>query len=113
MIEVLPGWASEIPVRVAGLAAVDPLSAPTPQARKPEPASVTATAVTAAATTATTAKGEPAKRKRCPTHPAFENWTDTPHPTRPGWLRTTCDVCGVWIGDRPEVGLASGGRNRA
>jgi hypothetical protein len=109
MAEVLPGWASEIPVRVAGLAAVDPLSTPTPQARKPEPSSVT---VATTVTTTAPAKGEPAKRKRCLTHPAFENWTETPHPTRPGWLRTTCDVCGTWIGDRPEVGSASGGRNR-
>ncbi len=28
------------------------------------------------------------------------NYVVKPHPTRPGWERVTCKVCGKWIGDR-------------
>jgi hypothetical protein len=39
---------------------------------------------------------------RCVPQCAGSNWRDAPHPTRSGWTRTTCRLCGRWIGDRPR-----------
>jgi len=40
--------------------------------------------------------------KRCEVHIDSSQWVDQPHPTRAGWIVTTCRVCGAFIGNRPN-----------
>lgn len=30
-------------------------------------------------------------------------WVDIPDPKRAGWIRTTCNQCGKWLGNRPAL----------
>ena len=39
---------------------------------------------------------------RCVAHLDPDQWEEVPMPNRPGWLRSTCRVCGTFIGCRPE-----------
>ena len=40
-------------------------------------------------------------KARCPSHLNRRDWLTEPARNRPGWLRTTCRRCGVFIGYRP------------
>lgn len=39
----------------------------------------------------------------CRSHIDTTNYVDTPTPDRLGWVRTTCRVCGRFIGYRPSI----------
>ena len=41
-------------------------------------------------------------RPRCPYHIDRASWIDSRAPSRPGWILTTCRLCGGFIGYRPE-----------
>ncbi len=45
----------------------------------------------------TVAKGDPG----CNGHSDPKHWKCIPAPGRPGWTRTTCRRCGVFVGYRP------------
>lgn len=40
--------------------------------------------------------------RRCSSHIDHRHWLDTPATGRPGWIRTTCRLCGAFIGYRPS-----------
>ncbi len=40
--------------------------------------------------------------RKCKLHIDAKDWIDEPHPTRRGWIRTTCKRCGAFIGNRPK-----------
>jgi hypothetical protein len=39
---------------------------------------------------------------RCPCHWSREPWRDEPDKSRPGWIRTSCQICGRFVGFRPD-----------
>ncbi|MDA0589729.1 MAG: hypothetical protein O3C17_17145 [Planctomycetota bacterium] len=41
-------------------------------------------------------------RTRCLAHLDCDVWMTEPVPDRPGWVKTTCRLCGTFIGFRPE-----------
>ena len=43
-----------------------------------------------------------AKSGPCSTHTDPTNWREGPAPDRPGWIRSTCRVCGAVVGHRPD-----------
>ncbi|KLU05885.1 hypothetical protein RISK_002517 [Rhodopirellula islandica] len=43
-------------------------------------------------------------RPNCRPHNNPDNYIDTPAQGRPGWIRSTCRVCGCFIGYRPIAG---------
>lgn len=40
-------------------------------------------------------------RPVCRPHNSPANYIDSPAPNRPGWIRSTCRVCGKFVGYRP------------
>lgn len=44
------------------------------------------------------------QRPTCRPHNNPANYIDTPAPGRPGWIRTTCRVCGRFVGYRQNAG---------
>ncbi len=45
---------------------------------------------------------KPDKPKLCGQHINPNDWSDEPTLERPGWIRTTCKLCGAFIGYRPN-----------
>tara|TARA_Y100000593_G_scaffold90885_1_gene178318 strand:+ start:343 stop:567 length:225 start_codon:yes stop_codon:yes gene_type:complete len=43
----------------------------------------------------------PAKPPKCSQHVNPQDWLDEPAPGRLDWIRTTCRLCGGFIGYRP------------
>ncbi len=39
--------------------------------------------------------------KNCRPHNKPQNYIDAPDPSRPGWIRSTCSICGCLVGYRP------------
>lgn len=39
-------------------------------------------------------------RIRCRPHNSADNYIDTPDDRRPGWVRSTCKLCGCFVGYR-------------
>ena len=44
-------------------------------------------------------------RSQCRPHNNPDNYLDTPDSNRPGWIRTTCRICGKFIGYRPDSSI--------
>ncbi len=81
-------------------------------------ATSTASGTTAAAPTGWKPKPLPTPRTgpnghpRCETHTDARDWVEELHPKRPGFLRSVCRVCGVWIGDRSVAAREEDERRR-
>lgn len=43
-------------------------------------------------------------RPNCRPHSNPDNYIDAPAPGRPGWIRSTCRVCGCFVGYRQTAG---------
>ena len=41
-----------------------------------------------------------ARMSRCEAHGEPSQWEDEPAPYRPGWIRSTCRICGGFVGYR-------------